>query len=169
MKYIGLLFFLLLPLNEIGTRPQEDHKYYVSVSNVRYNKDVKRLQMVTRFFIDDLEDVLSERTSTKITFNNLEEINAQKKVIDQYLKSKITFKVDGKKADLVYLGADYEIDQVALYIEFPHEKQPEYIDVKFTALMEYFEEQKNLVHFNIKDKRKTLILDLRNKKDIVKF
>ena len=54
-KYLFLV--LVIPLLLSFTM----HKYYLSVMDLEYNEDAKAVQMVTRIFYDDLEDVLNER------------------------------------------------------------------------------------------------------------
>jgi len=49
------------PSNRSINEAANFHKYYLSVSNVSYSTKAKALQMVSRYFIDDLEDVLNER------------------------------------------------------------------------------------------------------------
>ena len=37
------------------------HKFYVSVTNIQYSEEDNSLQITSRIFIDDLENVLEER------------------------------------------------------------------------------------------------------------
>ncbi|MDX1427458.1 MAG: DUF6702 family protein, partial [Salegentibacter mishustinae] len=37
------------------------HEFYLSVTEIEYNNEKQSLQIITRVFIDDFEDVLNER------------------------------------------------------------------------------------------------------------
>lgn len=145
------------------------HKYYVSVSTVEYSEKAMSLQMITRFFIDDFEDVLAARTDRDIKLGESSELKALQPVITRYLEKKLIVKTDGKNKKINYLGAEYEGDQIVLYTEIPVEQPPQEIEMSFTAFLELFEDQKNLVHCKINGQRKTLLMHLNKKIDSVKF
>lgn len=147
----------------------KDHKYYVSVSNVKYNEKAGALQMVSRFFIDDMQQVLNARNPTAVELGKPEEIEDHYKSIQLYLSSKIFVRINGSNIRPTLIGAEYDNDQIILYIEFKTESSPDEIEMTFSAFCEFFEEQQNLVHFKINDERKTLVLDRSVPKDVVKF
>lgn len=149
--------------------PQTAHKYYLSVSNIKYNTKAGALQMTSRFFIDDLEDVLSARADQEIVLTQQGSLDKHKSLIGNYFRAKLKVKIDGQALDISYLGSEIETDQIVMYIEIPVAQEPSEVEMLFTALFELFEEQKNMVHFKIKGQRKTLLTDLSKKIDIVKF
>ncbi|GAK88713.1 hypothetical protein JCM19297_3226 [Nonlabens ulvanivorans] len=181
MKYIFL--FLLIPFlsqASFGDHDVEElrfresvtntaHKYYLSVSNVKYNSKGGALQMTSRFFIDDLEDVLSARADKSVVLTEKGSLEIHKSLIGDYFKSRLRVKVDGELILIEYLGAEVENDQLVLYIEIPVNQEPSEIEMRFTALMELFEDQKNMVHLKIKGERKTLLMIAKKKIDSVKF
>lgn len=145
------------------------HKYYLSVSNVTYSSKAQALQMTTRFFIDDLEDVLSEQSQKKLVLNNNQDILDNKAVLASYLEKKLELTVDNVKRNIIYLGGEIENDQVVLYIEIPVSKEPTSVTMKFTAFQELFEEQKNMVHFKLQGKRVTLLMTKEKQTDSLKL
>lgn len=145
------------------------HKYYVSVSNMKYNAEAQSLQMTTRFFIDDFEDVLTARADRSVSLGDASQLDDLKPRIARYLEKKLVVKIDDRTQEINYLGAEYEGDQIILYIEIPVAQQPAAIEMSFTAFIELFEDQKNLVHCNINGKRKTLLMHINKKTDSVKF
>ncbi len=145
------------------------HKYYLSVSNVAYNHKVKALQMTTRFFIDDLETVLSLQTDAKIRINTNQDLKDLKSELSRYLNKKMELTADGKKRTIDYLGSEIENDQVILYTEIPVNQEPQSIAMKFTALQEAFEDQKNMVHFKLHGQRGTLLMTREKTTDILKL
>ncbi|AGC77099.1 hypothetical protein LX97_01839 [Nonlabens dokdonensis] len=145
------------------------HKYYISVSNATYSKEAKSVQMITRFFIDDLEDVINSRITNPIKLGDKSTIQDVYPHLKDYLDKKLQVKINGKTSIPSFLGAEYESDQIVLYIEIPSEKMPETISMKFNAFLELFEDQKNLVHMKINGIRRTLLFDKNKSTDSVKF
>lgn len=145
------------------------HKYYISVSNATYSKSAKSVQMITRFFIDDLEDVLNARIQNPVTLGDAATIQDVYPYLKSYLAKKLEVKINGKISIPSFIGAEYEGDQMVLYIELPSEKLPSEISMKFSAFLELFEEQKNLVHMKMDGKRRTLLMDKNKSTDTVKF
>ncbi len=159
---------------EIGSRFRESgilkgHKYYISVSNVEYNKEVGSLQMVTRFFIDDMEDVLNARNPVAVELGVAATIKDHYKSIQKYLNAKLYIRINGSNLRPKLIGAEYENDQIILYTEFKTPSSPTEMKMSFDAFCEMFEEQQNLVHFNINNARRTLILDRSTPMEAVKF
>ena len=145
------------------------HKYYISVSNVTYSKSSKSLQMITRFFIDDLEDVLNSRIENPVELGDSATIQDLYPLIRSYLSKKLAVTINGEDSKPSFLGAEYEGDQIALYIEIPSLNSPKEVSMKFNAFLEMFEEQKNLVHMKINGERRTLLMDKNKDIDTVKF
>lgn len=159
-------------VNPVRFRESEQnnlHKYYLSVSNVAYNNKVKALQMTTRFFIDDLEDVLSLQTDSKILIDATQDLKGLKSELSRYLSKKMELTADGKKRTIDYLGGEIENDQVVLYIEIPMTQEPQTVSMKFTAFQELFEDQKNMVHFKLHGQRGTLLMTREKPTDILKL
>ncbi len=145
------------------------HKYYLSVTNVTYNQKVGALQMISRFFIDDLEDVLNERLNKKLTLGNPNELDSLTPILNSYLGKRLVAKVNGKQVTPQVLGAEYDNDQMVIYIELPADQQPKTIEMSYKALFELFPDQKNLVHFKIDGKRKSLLNSMDTPVEQVKF
>jgi hypothetical protein len=147
----------------------EYHKYYISVSNVKYNKEASSLQMVSRFFIDDMEDVLNARNPVAVELGVAADIKNHYESIQKYLNAKLYIRIKGSNLRPKLIGAEYVNDQIVLYTEFKTASSPTEIKMSFDAFCEMFEEQQNLVHFNINDERKTLVLDRSTPLESVKF
>lgn len=156
-------------MSDTENKITDDHKYYVSVSNVKYNTEAQSLQMVTRFFIDDLQEVLNTRNPIPVELGVVKDIENQYTAIERYLDAKLSIEVNGKTIQPDFIGAEYQSDQIILYIEFKTGVLPTSLEMSFNAFFELFEEQKNLVHFNINDQRKTLILERSKSSDTVSF
>jgi hypothetical protein len=147
----------------------ELHKYYISVSNATYSKSAKSVQMVTRFFIDDMEDVLNSRVENPIVLGDKSTIEEVYPLLKSYIAKKLEVQINGVNSIPSFIGAEYESDQIVLYIELPSPKIPKVINMRFNAFIELFEEQKNLVHMKINGVRRSLLMDKNKLTDTVKF
>jgi hypothetical protein len=145
------------------------HKYYISVSNATYSKSAKCIQMVTRFFIDDLEDVLNARIQEPIALGNKSTIEEVYPLLKNYLAKKLEVQINGVNSIPNFIGAEYEGDQIVLYIELPSENVPEEVTMRFNAFLELFEVQKNLIHMKINGERRTMLIGKNKRTDTAKF
>lgn len=141
----------------------------MSVTDITYNTEEGSLQMITRLFYDDLEDVLRERYKEDLTVDetsNQEELDTY---IKKYLSTKLIIKVDGETKTLSYLGKEYEDDYVVCYIEITGITSLKTLEIENTVLMDAFTEQKNMVHTDILGKKKSLLLVDGNAKAVLNF
>ena len=134
------------------------HEFYLSVTEIEYNNEKQSLQIITRVFIDDFEDVLNERYGAELQLSEGAEEGAVTKNISKYLKQKLRLQVNGEELQLNYLGKEYDADQLVLYIEVGNLAPFNKIEVTNEILTDLFDDQKNVVHVKVNDKTKSLLL-----------
>ena len=163
IKKLGFLFLLTILLSA-GV-----HKFYVSVTNMEYSKKGKSFQITSRLFIDDLEAVLKERYDVKAKLGTDEEISESDAIIERYLKTKFVVHFNGTQKAYNYLGKEFKDDLIICYLEIPDVdiKDIQTIEVQNDALAELFEEQQNVIHIKIGDKKKSFILVRENNKGML--
>ena len=148
------------------------HKFYLSVTEVYYSEEDKTLQMISRIFIDDLEQVLEDRYQRDFdlaTDNEFADANA---FIDRYLSSKMILKINGEIIPFKLLGKEYDNDVVKCYVETTTPidyKTVKNIEIKNTLFFEAFEEQQNIIHFKLDKRKKSFILIRENDKGLLNF
>ncbi len=145
------------------------HKYYLSVTDIGYNKEEASLQIITRLFYDDLEDVLRERYDEGLTVDATSDQEELDMYIKKYLKRKIKIAVNGEEKTLSYLGKEYEDDYVVCYIEITDVPSIQTLELENTLLMDAFTEQKNMVHTDVLGRKKSLLLVDGNAKAVLNF
>ncbi|XLS28344.1 DUF6702 family protein [Flavobacteriaceae bacterium M23B6Z8] len=167
LKLKKLLLIFLLPLFSFVAV----HKFYVSVTEIKYSENDAALQITLRIFLDDLERTLEERYGIKAKMATKKELEDIDKFLERYLNDKLAMKVNGKKRPLVFLGKEYETDIVKCYIEIKNidYQSLESIEVINEILFEQFEEQQNIVHFRLPGKIKSLLLVKENYKGLLNF
>lgn len=154
MKKRFLLLLAVLGLSSFS----EAHKFYVSVTEIEHNEKVESLQIISRVFIDDFENVLKARYNKDIKLGKNLESAGVEEFVEKYLKQKINISLDGETVELNYLGKEYQNDMLLFYIEVPQVKHFKKIAVKNSVLMDLFEDQKNLVHIELNGKTKSMVL-----------
>ena len=79
-----LPFFLAVLLSSFAW-----HKFYVSVTQIDFVPNKKRVEITSRIFIDDLEKALERKFKKKFYLTTSNEIENADVLIQEYLKEKI--------------------------------------------------------------------------------
>ena len=166
MKHLKFaLLLLIIPALAFTTV----HKYYVSVTKVEYVKEKESVQIISRIFIDDFEKLLRERYDEKITLDIPDEISTIDMYIERYLKEKLQININGKPANFVFIGKEYEEDIIFCYLEIEGIKEIKSFEITNKILMDVFEEQENIIRTNINGKNKSLLLRKGKDTDVLNF
>ncbi len=162
IKYTGIFLIAFLSTAAI-------HKFYVSVTNVEYAEKDGSLQITTRIFIDDLEEVLNARYEIDTQLNTEDENESSNELISKYLTSKFVIRINGEHRAFEYLGREYRDDLIVCYLELQGISLTEIrsIEIQSDLLTELFEEQQNVVHLKIGPKKKSFILVRENNKGML--
>ncbi|MGB5497723.1 MAG: DUF6702 family protein [Maribacter sp.] len=166
MKYFKkYLLVLLLPLVAFTTV----HKFYVSVTNITYSEKDKALQITSRIFIDDFEEVLLERYGLVSNLATDSESALADEHIEKYLKTKFLVYINGEQKQYKVLGKKYDNDIMICYLEVTAVDldNAKSIEVQNDLLTDLFDEQQNVVHFKINGKKKSFVLIKENNKGML--
>lgn len=156
-----LVFPLLLSVNA--------HKFYVSVTEVAYVNEKKSVQIITRIFIDDLENALRQHYSKHLTFAPENEAEEVEFYLERYLKDKISIQINDKIVAVKYVGREYDNDIVFCYLEITDVKEIKSFQISNKVLFESFDDQQNIVKLKINDQNKSVILINQSDNVLLKF
>ncbi len=136
------------------------HKFYLSVTHVVYSEKDDALQITTRVFIDDMEKLLDERYGLKAQLGTASESKSADEYLEKYFKAKLLFEIDGKVTEYQFLGKKYDVDVMICYLEIPKIGMDKIksIQIQNEILTDLFDEQQNVVHFKINEKKKSFVL-----------
>ena len=99
MKSLQLIIaFLIFPLLASNSAK---HDYYVSVTNIEYNKEQQSLQIISQIFINDFEKLLRQRYDENITLNSKDEPKSIETYMQRYLSDKLKIKVNGTSVNFL--------------------------------------------------------------------
>jgi hypothetical protein len=145
------------------------HKFYVSTTNLEYVPEEKSVQIITKIFIDDVENAIKERYGVETSLDTKKETKADREFLKKYILQKLQVKVNGKEEDMSYLGVEYDIDIVKAYIEINGVRNLKSLEIENTVLMDMFEEQQNIIHIKTPKMRRSIILEKENPKGLLNF
>ena len=159
-----LIFLLIIPLLAFSA-----HKYYVSMTKIKYVKEEEAIQITMRFFIDDVEKTLNNRFKKDFKLATTEEDKEADKFINLYIHQKFEVKINNQLIEYTFLGKEYKNDIVFFYLESTDIHNINSIEIKNSMLFEMFEDQQNFIKIYMNDQIKTMVLMRQNDKEMLKF
>lgn len=162
--FVAVLLFIL-PLFGF----QYHHKYYTSVTQIEYVENKQSVQIITRIFIDDFENVLQERYDETLLLDSPEKETAAEMYIKKYLTAKMQISINKQPAKLVYVGKEYDAGVVKCYLEIEHVANIKTLEISNTVLFDLFEEQQNMIKTNINSKQKSFTLSKQHQNVLLEF
>ncbi len=135
------------------------HEFYLSVTDINYVQEEKSLQIISRVFTDDFEDVINKRYNKDFKLIPSLEVEEIDVYIEKYLRDKFILETDKGQLTYNYLGRKYEDDMVYLFLEVENLEAFDVLTVENSILTDLFEEQKNMIHFKSDNFKKSFILE----------
>jgi hypothetical protein len=133
------------------------HPFYISVTEVEYSSKTKEVGISVKVFPDDLEESLR-----KFNGNKYDVVQGDKKIIgpilDTYIKQHMRILLNGTAKSYQWMG--YEIDKESIWMYFSITNQPgvRSIQVQSDLMYAYKQEQTNIIHIKLDDKRESFRL-----------
>lgn len=121
------------------------HKFYVSLTEVRYNDQTERFEISMRIFPDDLDRALLELHGIQSQLATELEHELADSLLMVYLLEDFSIWVDGKELGLSYLGKEPESDAIWCYLESSPVPEPDSLTVRNIVLTEFFPDQMNII------------------------
>lgn len=145
------------------------HPIHVSVTEIEMNDEKKRLEIMMRVFIDDLELTLRQHFRQP----ELDVLDPKGQTLDQlmeaYLKLRFQVALDGKPQVVQYLGSERDHEAFIFYIEVEKVRKWRSIQVQNSIITEIYDDQSNLVHVTLAEKTRSLRLTRAKPTDIITF
>lgn len=150
-KTILLLF--LIPLLSFST-----HKYYLSLTQIKYKAEAKAVQIIINVFMDDIELALNKDYNIDLQLTTKKELKNNDIYFEKYLRDKLQFKIDNQSKKFNYIGKEYDGDLVFFYLEIENVDNVKDISVTNTLLIKHFPEQQNLIKTKVGTTNKSVLL-----------
>jgi len=162
-------FALIVILGIFSSFTRNDHETYLSVTEIEYNKEKKSVQIISRVFIDDFEDVLSKRYQKEISLSYKDDLKVNQDLMEKYIEKKLKIIVEGKSINLKLLGSKFDADQVVLFIESENVVSFKKVNVENLILTDLFDTQKNITHIKKGEEIESMLLTKANSSNTVIF
>ena len=163
IKLVGLgLFFML-------STAFSNHKYFMSLMQIDYVQEQHALQVTVRIFLDDLQTALNAVENSAIEIATDREPEGIEKRYRTYLNEQLSFEVNNRKKNIVYLGKEYEDNQVVFYLEIQEIDSLQSLRIENTLLTHVLREQENIVKTKAYGKNKSVVLTKNKSKILIYF
>ena len=136
-----LAFFIL-----ISTGVSTKHPYYISVAEIHHNRNLERLEITLRIFVDDLEKAIALHQSLPSFYITNPDDPSTRDMIRLYLDDRFRLAVNREAASMEFLGGEVEDDTYWAYLKVDGVVCFDQLEIEYIVLLEVFEEQLNLVH-----------------------
>tara|TARA_B100001059_G_scaffold155848_1_gene155414 strand:- start:668 stop:1183 length:516 start_codon:yes stop_codon:yes gene_type:complete len=136
-----------------------NHPYYLSATRVLYSKTYNQFQCTSRFFIDDLESLYK----SKLVNNEIYKFEKKKfeDFLKEYLKQNFIILYDDVIQNQTFVGTEFLNDIIIIYFEYQIKSDFKKITIKNSVLMSHISDQKNIIHLEINDEKKSYLLTLK--------
>lgn len=136
----------------------EEHPFYVSITDIKYNQAAGGIELSQKVFWDDLEVEMTGVYKRPINILAPESKSELNDMLGQYFLSTNEVIVNGKKISLEYIGYEVEEDAVWVYLEGKNIEEPKTVKIKNTVLFRSFQSQQNIVNFYKDSKPRSVII-----------
>jgi len=142
----------------VSTGAVAAHPFYVTVSQIDHNASERALEITIKFFTDDLQRALEQRTGSPLFLGTDREVDSAGDRLFEYVVANVEIVIDGRAAALRYVGKEVETDATWCYVEIVDVASPTRITVTNRLLLDYFDAQSNIVHVKVGGVQKSLLL-----------
>ncbi|WP_366941007.1 DUF6702 family protein [uncultured Polaribacter sp.] len=155
-----LILVLILPLLSFTT-----HKYYLSLTQIKFKEKAQAVQIITSVFMDDIELAVNKEYNLNLQLATKKELPNNNVYFEKYLSDKLSFKINNVAKTFTYIGKEFEGDLVYFYLEIEEIPNVQSISVNSKLLLKNFPEQQNLIKSKVGNKNKSVLLTKSNQEE----
>ncbi len=156
----NFLFFVGLSESESSTTK---HPFYISVTEINLNSSDKTLEVSCKMFADDLEQTINKNNTSQLDISSQKDQSKFNIYIPAYIKSHLNFSVDGKPANLSYIGFEKDKESAFCYFQVQNISSLKKIDISNSILYDFTKDQINIIHVMVNGKRQSTKLNYPDK------
>lgn len=125
------------------------HPFYLSVTDLKYNPDDKKLQGTVKIFSNDLEESLKILEKKPIDLLHPKDRKETLSILKRYLAGCLTLEVNSQKLGYEVLGFENEEESIWIYLESKACEKPSGLLIQNSILYEHLKEQMNIVNIEV--------------------
>lgn len=145
------------------------HKFYVSIYQINFVPEKKRIEITSRIFMDDLNFVLEKNFKKRANIGEPSENEEDVKMLKKYLEDNFSIKVNGKVKPIQFLSKEIDNNVVVCYFRINEISKITSIEIENKVLLDLNSDQQNIIQTNINGKKKSLMFEGESHSDILKF
>ncbi|SHI76035.1 DUF6702 family protein [Flavobacterium terrae] len=166
MKKILRILFLMMFFASIMSFAA--HKFYVAIYQVNYAQDKKMIQITSRIFVDDLNSILKEKYKKRTLLGEASESVDDVALMKKYLAENFVLKVNGQTKVVNFLSKEMEGNVLICYYNVKDVSKIKTLEIQNTVLLDFTNEQQNIVHTKIYEKKQSFLFTSENVKGMLK-
>ncbi|PKP47918.1 MAG: hypothetical protein CVT95_05030 [Bacteroidetes bacterium HGW-Bacteroidetes-12] len=148
IRKFSLLFLPFLALSFIV------HNYYVTIIELNYNDENKKIEIALKFIGHDLEYALQKEGVPNLYLGTEKENSNADSLLYAYINNHFSILINDKEQPLSFFGKEVKSnDNIYCYLESTTVQQISSIEVKSDLLIEYFQEHVTIVYITIGEQR----------------
>ncbi len=160
MKFRRVLAFLLLAISMQTTA----HPLRLSLSEIEYTSESKRLTVSLRLFLMDVNEALVfDPESTELAFCQPNEAENAEPMLVDYLNQFFHIKTNGKLRELIIknkrLHGEGINEAIGIEFEFQQAQPLKSLEIKNAVFTDLFFDQSNIVYVYVDDESESLMLN----------
>lgn len=148
--FFATLFIVLL--SSFGA-----HKFYVSIYQVDFVPEKKRVEITARIFMDDLNLALEKEFKIKTTLGEKSETAQDVELLKKYLAKHLRVFIDGKEKQVAFLSKEIDNNVVIVYMKITDIKKFNSFKIHNNALLDLYPDQQNIIQTNYYNNKKNYI------------
>ncbi len=124
------------------------HPFHVSHTDIRFNEESKRFEIVSRVFVDDMELAVSNWSETKYSYDSEENSSIDTLLRNYYFHHFSIQEREGDQLELNYLGAELSKDFSSIWIYSESDSivvSNMDVLIRNALVMESYDDQKNIL------------------------
>lgn len=164
-----ILRFSFLMMLFVSLMSVAAHKFYVSIYQVNYAQEKKMIQITSRIFVDDLNTILKEKYKKRTLLGETSESPEDVVLMKKYLTENFILKVNGQPKTINYLSKEMEGNVLICYYNIKDVSKIKTLEIQSTVLLDFTDEQQNIVHTSIYDKKQSFLFTSGNVKGMLKI
>ena len=170
-KVCACILILVLSLGLLPNRAEAKfiHPFFVSVTEVNHNAKTNSLEISCKMFVDDLQIALRQTFKRPVDLSNAKQEADNNKMLNEYILGHFSIGIDNKQASLRFIGFEIEKESVYCYFEADKIAAPKRIVLNNKIMVEFKDEQENIMHVVIRGTRKSTRTDKQNQQAIINF
>lgn len=131
------------------------HPYHVGSVEFNYNQKSKTFEITGRFFMDDLENAVSEKYGKTVRFQDAKQKAAINEALKKYCTDYIKLKTNNQFLKVNYLGFEEDKESVDVFLESEVVENPKKVETSVSFIYNLYDDQMNIIHIIVNGNRKT--------------